>query len=373
MENGMKVGIDAKVLCSHHPTGIPNYTRNILLALSAAKPNWKFYFYIPDNIDSTPLGVFTNYEIRTRRCPRNLTGYFWSKFLIGKLAQDDKVDVLLATKTLYQTSITRKLPVVSIIYDLNYLICPETMMRTFYIAHRMWLRNDIQRATKVVSISHGTSERMMRLLGRTADGVAVPAVSSDYFQSSNADVTSIKDKYGIKKKYIMFTGNLEPRKNLSTLLDAHKEINSIINESITLILAGRRGWRNKELMVRLDSGVPNVVELGYVPEEDLRSLYTGAEVFVMPSIYEGFGMPAAEAIACGTRVVATDIPELREAAGSDAFFVQPSVNGLVSGILAALSADRPKPNRKVTWDQSADILGGILIDAVAARASSPRG
>lgn len=360
----MKIGVDAKVLCSTRPTGIPNYARNILYSLSQIMPNWELHFYIPESVDSTPLKIFRNCKIITRKCPRGLTGYFWTKFILRKLVLKDKIDVLLATRTLYPVNITNEIPVVSLVYDLNHLICPETMMRTFLFAHRMWFEHDIHRATRVVSISHGTSVRMNKLLGRCADAIATPAISEEYYPASELEISVVANKYNISGRYIMFTGNLEPRKNLSILLDAHQAVNSTLNDNIRLILVGQRGWRNKQLMRRLDDGVPNVIELGYVPNNDLRALYTGAEAFVMPSHYEGYGMPAAEASVCGTRVIATDIPELREAAGENAFFVQPSVSGLTNGILAALRSERPVPSPRTTWTRTSKILGGVLEDAV---------
>jgi len=109
--------------------------------------------------------------------------------------------------------------------------------------------------------------------------------------------------------------------------------------------------------------------LGFVDDDLLSALYTGADAFVFPSSYEGFGMPVLEARACGTHVVTTDIPELREAGGRDAIYVPPTIDGIKDGIIRALKADRPKPldYTGCSWSQSAKILANVLSNPTAAR------
>ena len=111
-------------------------------------------------------------------------------------------------------------------------------------------------------------------------------------------------------------GPFEPRKNIPTLVKAYLQLRSQ-RSMPDLVLAGQKGWGSDESLL---SG-PGIRSLGYVEERDLPALYSGATAFLMPSLYEGYGMPAAEARACGCRVVATDIRELREAAGDQAIFV----------------------------------------------------
>ena len=101
--------------------------------------------------------------------------------------------------------------------------------------------------------------------------------------------------------------------------------------------------------------------MGYVPNEDLAALYSGAEIFVLPSLYEGYGMPAAEARACGTRVVASDIPELREAGGIESTYINPlSVDDLVKGLLQALSSEKPTAQPGISWQAGAQEMMKIF-------------
>lgn len=359
----MKIGIDAKVLCAKHATGLTNYAYNIFMELTSVMPDALLHFYAPSSHDTTRLRMFANSTILIRKCPSWASGNFWTKFMVSDMVRNDDIDVFVAPRTLYQRSIIENTPVVSIVHDMAHSVCPETMPVSYMLAERLWFAGDVKNATKVVCVSHGTSERMQAMFGRTADAIANPAVSATLSPSSYEDIGRTAEHYSIKQPYIMFAGNLERRKNIINLIRAVSIINSKTANNITLIIVGNRVKRNRELNVLLDTKIPNVIELGFVPDKALKDLYSGAEVFVMPSIYEGYGMPAAEARACGTRVVATDSPELREAGGPDAVYVEPTANGLATGILSVLYSARPKPSRSTNWRDSAKVLANVLVDA----------
>jgi glycosyltransferase involved in cell wall biosynthesis len=118
-------------------------------------------------------------------------------------------------------------------------------------------------------------------------------------------------------------------------------------------------------MVSLLSGTDAVIPLGFVPEEHLAPLYSGSELFIFPSIYEGFGMPVLEARACGARVLASDIPELREAGDDSVVFIEPTSSGLSAGIIAGISESHisvlPSCKNIKNWRLSAQILSHCLI------------
>ena len=130
-----------------------------------------------------------------------------------------------------------------------------------------------------------------------------------------------------------------------------------------LVLVGRKSHKYDDVIRQIDSDYQNTISvLEYVPDEHLPALYSGADVFVFPSRYEGFGMPILEARACGAPIVTTDIPELREAGSSDAIYVLPDVDGLRRGIIEALNRDtKPLPNSDLpTWRERAEVLASVL-------------
>jgi len=168
--------------------------------------------------------------------------------------------------------------------------------------------------------------------------------------------------HGLTKPYLLGVGTLEPRKGLHRLVPAFV---SLFEEGHLknhhLVLAGDRGWKDGAI-AQLIRSHESIRPIGFVDDDSLAALYTGAEALVFPSSYEGFGMPVLEARACGTPVVTTDIPELREAGGDGAIYVAPTVEGVRGGIMQAVQAGRRIPiNRaEYTWQSSAAIFAEVL-------------
>lgn len=149
----------------------------------------------------------------------------------------------------------------------------------------------------------------------------------------------LRQKYALPDRFILSVGTIEPRKNLSTLLEAYHTLRQSDPE-LGLVIAGRRGWRSAGFFQRLQAlGLTTEVHLlGPVPDADLPALYGAAAVFAYPSLYEGFGLPPLEAMACGTPVVASNTSSLPEVIGDAGLLVAPhDVAGLAASIKMALS------------------------------------
>jgi glycosyltransferase involved in cell wall biosynthesis len=217
------------------------------------------------------------------------------------------------------------------------------------LAHRLWYESDLARATRVVANSQGTSDRLQKHYGRNADAIATPGVSDRFKRLPISSCLRVLDKYRLRHRDFLFAiGTREPRKNLETLIKAHRGLFES-NHAPVLVIAGGKGWG-----VGLAKS-PGVRILGYVPQDDLPVLLSSASALLIPSIYEGYGMPAAEARACGTRILATDIPELHESAGPDAVFVKPNELGIKMGILEILNKPEPKLYHRSSWDTTAAV------------------
>lgn len=352
----LRIGIDAWPLVAQ-PTGIGRYVRELCLRLAARMRDAEFFLYSPRTIDFPELPGW----IRHAGTGTVLPGYVWLKWALPRACAGNRLDVFWATRTL-APRLSPRTAIVSTVYDLNYRIAPETMQAANRWAHRLWFARDVARAAAVVSISQGTSDRLAGLLGRPADAVAHPAVGPHYRRPPEAPLAAVLARHGIAKPYLLAVGTREPRKNLDRLVAAHAALHARGAIAHTLVLAGAAGWGGGAR-----SAAP-VQPLGYVDEADLPALYAGADLFVLPSLYEGFGMPALEARACGTRVVASDVPEIREAGGAAARYVAPTVDGLAEGIVAALHDPPPAPDVALpSWDASAAVLERLL------RAAARRG
>lgn len=358
----MKIGFDARALVGKR-TGIGNYIWSLLNEIAHIMPEVEFIAYCPEGFIPTFPENLQHSLIRSNQTYPLMSGYFWLKWRSASLIKKDNLNIFWATRTLYPSQLIGEIPVVTTVYDLNHLICPETMPLINMLAHKIYFRKDIVNATKVVAISSGTAERVTSLLNRHVDSIVVPGTGVEFAPKSATEILAVRQKYNLSNPYILFIGTLEPRKNLSTLLEAYKTIRNNGFSTLNLVLVGQMGWKSKKLNKQLDKNSDGIKELGYVPNEDLAAIYSGSEVFVLPSFYEGYGMPAAEARACGARVVASDIPELREAGGPESIYINPlSADDLARGILQALSMEKPLTKDRILWKTGAESMVKIFKD-----------
>ena len=187
------------------------------------------------------------------------------------------------------------------------------------------------------------------------------AVSEAFRPASPEVVRTLLDNRGIRRPYILTVASGDKNKNLPALFAAFQNLGRQGHLTrYTLIVAGKR---SPNVIAGTPRGSePAIVPIGFVPDEELPALYTGAELFVLPSLYEGFGIPVLEARSCGTRVLTTDIPELREAGGDNALYCAPTPDGLQTGLLEALKRPRSgiAPDTGYSWNKSARVLAALL-------------
>jgi len=147
------------------------------------------------------------------------------------------------------------------------------------------------------------------------------------------------EKYGISGKYLLYLGTLQPRKNISRLLNAFKQVSELF-PSVKLVLAGGKGWLFSQIQQEIDRLQlhEQVFLPGFIPENDKAALLSGAEAFLFPSLYEGFGLPVLEAMACGTPVLASNTSSLPEVAGDAGLLVDPlNIDAIAAGISTLLT------------------------------------
>lgn len=210
----------------------------------------------------------------------------------------------------------RRVALTATLYDLTCLLMPEIHTAANVRADTGYLRRVAPRARRLLAISESTKADGVRLLGLNADRIEVvyPGVPDCYF---NAGAPA-----RIAKPYVLSLGTIEPRKNLDTLLEAWSGAPAVLRGQYDLVVAGPPGWASEKTLARL-RGTGGVRYLSYVPESDLPALTAGAAVFAYPSLYEGFGLPVAQAMAAGVPVVTSNVSALPEIAGDAALLVDP--------------------------------------------------
>ena len=130
-------------------------------------------------------------------------------------------------------------------------------------------------------------------------------------------------KFNLPDNFLLFVGSIEPRKNLAILIEAYSMLDEEQQKSLPLILVGFKGWKNRHVMEMLNKHKPFIRYLGYVSEEDLSKIYNLATIFIYPSLYEGFGLPPLEALACGTPCIVSNVASLPEVCGNAVLYIDP--------------------------------------------------
>ena len=227
-------------------------------------------------------------------------------------------------------------PTVVTVHDLSFLRYPSAF-RPFNRSYLSLItKASTRRAARVIAVSASTRQDVITLLGVPADRViAIPnGITPEFSPADPGEVSAFRQRAGLPERYILFLGTLEPRKNLVRLLEAYALLRSWDQGSSAaasapavppLVIAGAKGWFYQEIFARVDDlGLADqVVFPGFVPVEELPWWYRGAELFVYPSLFEGFGLPVLEAMACGTPTITSRASSLPEVAGEGAILVDP--------------------------------------------------
>jgi glycosyltransferase involved in cell wall biosynthesis len=214
------------------------------------------------------------------------------------------------------------------VHDMSFFAYPkETRLRTKLLL-KIYIKMSCKRADKIVTVSEFSKKEIIKYLNISPDKIhVVPnGVNTEkYFPIKNNDsIKSVKEKYSINNKYFLYLGTLEPRKNIVRLLEAYKKLKT--SEDIPdLILAGKKGWLYRDIFecihrLKLEK---SVIYIGYLSDDDIVPIICGAIAFLFPSLYEGFGMPPLEAMACGTPVLTSNVSSLPEIVGDAALLVDP--------------------------------------------------
>ena len=364
----MRVGLDGRALQGRR-TGVGRYVFEICRELDALIPEAEFFVYAPEPVELPITSGRWRCRVEPHRWARALKPIAWLKLRSGRLCREDRLDVFWGSATLLP-SLPAGVRSLTTVYDLTFRIAPETMGSTHLMAHRMFFGPDVRRADQRLAISQGTAVRLQAWLGGPLAAVALPAVSPVFRPSGTEAIEGTLKGFGISQPYFLAVGTWEPRKNLELLIRVFRMMQSEGElRGYRLVLAGGAGWKDERLRAVLrttpsSTGDPeSVLPLGFIGDDQLAALYSGCHTFVFPSRYEGFGLPVLEARACGATVLASDLPEIREAGGEDAVYVPPTAEGLRAGLRCVITRSRSPASASSlfpTWRGSAGVLARYL-------------
>jgi glycosyltransferase involved in cell wall biosynthesis len=246
----------------------------------------------------------------------------WEQVAWPWLAARHRIDLLHSMA--FVTPWLSRRPAVVTVFDLSFMHFPEA----FPVAQRWYLTSQtvrsVRRARRVITISESGRQDVHRFFGvpPTRIDVIYPGVDTVYRPLPPEEIAAFRERQDLADRFVLHVGTLQPRKNIPTLIEAFAQA---APPDVMLILVGGKGWLFEEIFSRVQAlGLQERVRFtGYVPDEDMPLWYNAASVLAFPSLYEGFGMPVVEAMACGTPVVAAGCSSLPEAVGETGLLFDP--------------------------------------------------
>lgn len=371
----MLIGIDASRATVHQRTGTEGYSLHIIRGLIELGSDHCFRLYFRDTPPDDLFPKQANVELRVLEHRR-----LWTHIALRSTVRNERPDVLFVPAHVIPWPDAGPIPSVVTAHDLGYLHYPEKHP----LIERMYLdwstRHSTRIARRVIAVSNATKHDLIHLNGVPAEKIRVvhSGIDKQLRPVDNPqEIMALKERLGIRGPYLLHVGRVQSRKNLPRLVEAFAEIRDILPD-LTLVLAGHEVWGHKGVMNRVTrlKLTDRVILPGYVADGNLAALYSGASVYAFPSLYEGFGFPALEAMACGTPVVCANTSSLPELVGDAALTVPPTdAHALAEAIQRVLTDDTLRQTliarglervKGFTWEAASRATLQVLQEAAGA-------
>jgi len=330
----MRIALDCRTVTAPK-TGDRTYALNLSRALAEVDPDNEYFLYTWEATTLTHLRRPRFHPVVLPAVPR----WTWTPFVFPRDLARKRADV---AHVQYFVPPVAPCPLVTTIHDVAFRRYPKL----FPIKHRLllnWLVPLAARhAAAVLTGSEATKRDLVEFYALPPEKIHVTPYAADasYGPMDRADARrAVQRRLGVPVPYLLSVGVLQPRKNLPRLVRAYNRIAEAVPHR--LVLTGKEGWAGDELREAVGEAPPGKEPLftGYVADADLPALYAGADLFVYPSLYEGFGLPPLEAMACGTPVLTSNVSSLPEVVGEAGVTVDPLDEAAIAEALAALLAD----------------------------------
>ena len=340
----MRIAYNGRFLSTPKITGVERVAYNLLKNLVKNDKNNEYFIFAGNSerikgILDYPKVTFIKCYLHKNRILRHL----WEQICLPFLVKKYKCDILfnpVNTAPIYGVEKS-----ILFLCDVSFLINPEWFSKSFRYMYCSLIPVLVKKVKKIITISKSSKEDIVKYLKVKDSKVEVvyPAVDEKFNNkklNKNKDVLRI---YNIREPFILFTGSLEPRKNLVNLIKSFIELKKSTKIKHKLVIVGVRNPNFHKLELKIDKIINDILLLGYVNDEQLKVLYQEADVFIYPSLYEGFGLPPLEAMASGCPVVVSNNSSLPEICGDAAIYIDPySVESIAKKIYNILDDENLK-------------------------------
>jgi glycosyltransferase involved in cell wall biosynthesis len=363
----MRIGLDGYPLCEPL-TGVGHYTFELARALARNYTSDQFELIAPFDFLPSVASQLAREQIPNLKLTslgvKNVRGRWWS-FDLPRYLKRASLDLFHGTN--YEVPLWNRRRTVLTVHDLSSLLYPELHRRQLARRMRLRLPLAVKLAKAIITPTEAVKRELCsHLRVKSAKVTAIHEAPRESFQPVHRDDSlRVRQHLEIENDFLLFVGTLEPRKNLLTLLRAFTQVIRETNLRPQLVVTGGEGWLMDETFAVIsDEGLREHLHLtGYLQDDDLRALYSSCTAFIYPSLYEGFGLPPLEAMACGAPVIASSISALQETLGDAAMLVDPlDVDALAKAIVRLLQDGRRRDQliqtgreriRAFSWDQAA--------------------
>jgi glycosyltransferase involved in cell wall biosynthesis len=340
-ESGVRhIGVNAQLLTldgNYRSAGIHSYIYNLLHHLPEADPTFFYTVFVGDR----RCAGLPRIERRLTRLPtyRPAVRIVWEQLAQPWAMRRAGVDLIHGPAFVGPQA--GGCPFVVTVHDLSFLLYPQGFraLNRFYL--RTFTRLSVRRACRVIAVSERTRQDLIRCydLSPAKIDVVYNGVDAGFRPLSNDRVSAFRVARSLPERFILFVGTLEPRKNVVRLIEAYAHL---APGRPPLLIVGGKGWLYDEIFARVEARNlgSEVRFVGHVPGEELPLWYNAADLFIYPSLYEGFGLPPLEAMACGTPVVASTASSLPEVVGQAGLLVDPTDVEALAVAMRRLLADR---------------------------------
>ena len=368
-----RIGVDARLL-AEEVTGIGRYTVEVLSRLTLAGHEWFLYSHQPIIVGKWEM---SNVHLRTDNFPGRGLRMLWAQSVMPFRAWRDEIDLFWSPAHRLPSLLPTRVARVVTVHDLVWKHAGETMRPMSRWLDSILMPEAVRLADRVITVSGHTAEDLLREMPN-ARGKVFPIPLGTSFLAPAASRESLTS-LGLTEPYFLFVGTLEPRKNLTRLLEAFARLPDSLRNGAVLAIAGGTGWGGVDVATIAERfGIGDRVRvLGYVDDSQLATLYAHALFLAMPSLYEGFGLPLLEAMSHGTPVLTSNCASMPEVAGDAGMLVDPcDVDSVAHGLSELLSHDArrnalaclAKPHAaSFSWDRAAEDTLRIFDDAIGAR------
>lgn len=373
------IGVDAADLCHKRIDGTRIYIYNLLERFGKVAPDTLFYIYLKGDLNpDLKFKKYPNYLFRNGNFP-----FFWTQLKLPKLLKKDMPNVLWMPLHNIPIWKPKGMKTVITIHDLAFKLFPDLFPpKDLFLLNRLTAMA-VKKADRIIAVSHSTARDLTEVYGVPSHKIRV--IYHGYNEKlfhlpSNAEksqIPSVKNKYRIPKnaKYLIYVGAIQPRKNLGILVSAFERLKTLHSfRDWKLVLAGADAWMVDDLKKQIANSIwkKDIITTGNFAISDLPYLLWGAEIFVFPSLYEGFGIPILEAMACGVPVVTAKNSSLVEVAGNNAiYFDAGRIDDLAASIKELHSSPEKRKElieggldwvKRFSWDETAKKTYEFLVE-----------